>query len=112
MPAELDQTLYKTFTVSRGFTYNYYFSPPKESNGEVYLLFVHGFPFASFGWRNQIPYFQEKGYGIVAPDLLGYGRTSKSDDPNDFKASLIGKDLIDIIDCEKAEKVIAVGHDM
>ena len=71
----MDTSLYKDVKVSRGFNYHYYFSPPVS--GKPTLLFLHGFPSTLQDWARQIRYFQPKGYGILAPDMLGAGGTSK-----------------------------------
>jgi soluble epoxide hydrolase/lipid-phosphate phosphatase len=59
----------KTCQTKRGFTYFYHRAVADA--GKPTLLFVHGFPEGSYCWRNQIKYFAEKGYGVIAPDLLG-----------------------------------------
>ncbi|KAK0459856.1 Alpha/Beta hydrolase protein [Desarmillaria tabescens] len=97
----MDSSLYKDFTTSRGFVYHYF----------LYLLFLHGFPSTSFDWRHQVPFFANEGYGLIVPDMLGYGGTSKPTDPADYRASLITKDIVELIDGENAERVVAIGHD-
>ncbi|EKM57396.1 uncharacterized protein PHACADRAFT_255121 [Phanerochaete carnosa HHB-10118-sp] len=62
-------------------------------------------------WRHIVPHLKEKGYGVLAPDMLGYGETAKPTDPAAYVPSLISKDLVDILDAEKLDKVVAVGHD-
>jgi len=48
---------------------------------------------------------------IIIPDLLGYDGTDKPTDPAEFKWDVMTKDLMDIIDAEKVDKVISIGHD-
>ena len=43
--------------------------------------------------------------------MLGYGGTSKPTDPVAYKPSLIVRDLIDILDAEKVDKAVFIGHD-
>ena len=105
----MDRALYKDLKTSRGFNYHYYFS--KAQGRRTTLLFCHGFPSTSWDWRYLATYFQKQGYGIVVPDLLGYGGTSKPTDPAAYQHSLISKDLIDILDAEGIEQAIPVGHD-
>jgi len=105
----MDATLFKDFTTSRGLKYHYYFSPPTESKPT--LLFIHGFPCTSYDWRKQVPFFKEKGYGVLVPDLLGYGQTDKPADTASYQLSKITSDLIEILDVETVEKAIAIGHD-
>ncbi|KAK0451001.1 Alpha/Beta hydrolase protein [Armillaria borealis] len=105
----MDSSLYKDFTTSRGLVYHYLVSAPKD--GKPYLLFLHGFPSTSFDWRHQISFFAKEGYGLIVPDMLGYGGTSKPTDPADYRSSLITKDIVEIIDAENAARVVAIGHD-
>ncbi|PBK78288.1 alpha/beta-hydrolase [Armillaria solidipes] len=105
----MDSSLYKDFTTSRGLVYHYLLSAPKD--GKPYLLFLHGFPSTSFDWRHQISFFAKEGYGLIVPDMLGYGGTSKPTDPADYRSSLITKDIVEIIDAENATRVVAIGHD-
>ncbi|EPQ53391.1 hypothetical protein GLOTRDRAFT_45684 [Gloeophyllum trabeum ATCC 11539] len=105
----MDQSSYKDAVTTRGIKYHYYFSPPKDS--KPILLFLHGFPSTSWDWRHIVPFFKERGYGVIVPDMLGYGGTDKPTDPQQYKLSLIAKDLVDILDAEKVEKVISVSHD-
>ncbi|KAF9266690.1 alpha/beta-hydrolase [Marasmius fiardii PR-910] len=106
----MDPVNYKNTTVSRGITYSYYFSPP--TTNKRFLVFLHGWPGHSYDWRFQVEYFKEAGYGIIAPDMLGYGGTDKPTDPEVYKSSLISHDIVDILDAESvANNVVVVGHD-
>ncbi|KII93233.1 hypothetical protein PLICRDRAFT_171017 [Plicaturopsis crispa FD-325 SS-3] len=105
----MEQSSYKDIITSRGFKYHYYFSP--ASAPLPTLLFLHGFPSTSQDWRHIIPYFVQKGYGAIAPDMLGYGGTDKPTDPLAFKWSLLTKDIIGILDAENIHSSIAIGHD-
>ena len=67
---------HSTYTTARALTYSYIHIPPRLPNTQ-YILFLHGFPSTSYDWRHQISFFVAKGYGILAPDLLGFGETSK-----------------------------------
>ncbi|KAF6766530.1 Alpha/Beta hydrolase protein [Ephemerocybe angulata] len=100
---------YKDFATSRGLNYHYYFSAADA--GKPTLLFVHGFPSISLDWYYQIIYFKAKGYGVVVPDMLGYGGTDKPEEHTAYLHSLLAKDLIDILEHEKIENVLAIGHD-
>ncbi|KAI0298752.1 alpha/beta-hydrolase [Multifurca ochricompacta] len=79
----MDTAAYKKLKTSRGFTYNYY----------------------------RVSFFQAQGYGLVVPDMLGYGGTDKPSDPMAYVASGHTSDIIDILDAEKVEKSILIGHD-
>ncbi|KAL0566076.1 hypothetical protein V5O48_015943, partial [Marasmius crinis-equi] len=106
----LDPSNYKNTTVSRGITYNYYFSPP--TNNQRSLVFLHGWPGLSYDWRFQIDFFKDAGYGIIVPDMLGFGGTDKPTDPEVYKPSLISRDIVDILDAEAIpDDVVVIGHD-
>jgi soluble epoxide hydrolase / lipid-phosphate phosphatase len=100
---------YKSVQTTRGFTYNYYFAPAKHSNPVI--LFCHGFPSSSAHWYRIAIFFEQQGYGVIVPDMLGYGETSKPTDTEDYLFSKISKDLVDILEAETIDKAIAVGHD-
>ncbi|KAJ3714452.1 Alpha/Beta hydrolase protein [Lentinula raphanica] len=107
--SSLDQMFYKDVNVTRGLTYHYYFSPP--SQGQPVLMFLHGFLSSSSDWHNQIEFFQNEGYGLIVPDMLGYGGTAKPVNPELYKSSLISQDMVDLLDAENVEEAIVVGHD-
>jgi len=75
------------------------------------VLLLHGFPSLSLDWCNQVSHLQGLGYGLIVPDMLGYGGTAKPTDPQQYAASLIVKDITDIIDAENIDRCIVVGHD-
>ncbi|KAG6861814.1 hypothetical protein C0995_011696 [Termitomyces sp. Mi166 len=105
----MDPTFYKSVSTRRNFKYNYYLSAPTA--GKPVLLFVHGFPSTSYDWRYQVTFFKDKGYGLIVPDMLGYGGTDKPAVATDYRLGLVAQDLVDILDSEKIDKAVAVGHD-
>lgn len=105
----MDPAFCKQFTTSRGLKYHYYFSKPLE--GKPFLVFLHGFPSTSRDWKNQVLFFKELGYGLVVPDLMGFGGTDKPNEVQAYKMSLMTKDVVELLDAEGANSVIAIGHD-
>ena len=97
------------FSTSRKLVYNYVHIPPTKSG--VYLLFLHGFPSSSYDWRYQILYFTNKGYGVMAPDILGHGQTSKPLDIQAYRGRSMVEDIVEILKYEKIDTVIGIGHD-
>ncbi|KAM0276288.1 hypothetical protein ACHAQH_006918 [Verticillium albo-atrum] len=93
-------------------TYHYLLSKPKGTPlGTVVLL--HGFPDLSYGWRYQIPSLTAAGYQVVAPDMLGYGRSSAPRDLRHFTLKNMSDDLASLIKTivGNHEQVILGGHD-
>jgi len=56
-----------------------------EGEGEIFLC-LHGQPSWSYLYRKMIPLLTKAGYRVIAPDLVGFG---KSDKPVDRELRLI-----------------------
>ncbi|MEO1052000.1 MAG: haloalkane dehalogenase [Bacteroidota bacterium] len=53
----------------------------KEGNNpEEIVLMLHGEPSWSFLYRKMIPIVANAGYTVIAPDLIGFGKSDKPDD--------------------------------
>ncbi|KAF8898872.1 Alpha/Beta hydrolase protein [Infundibulicybe gibba] len=108
----MDPEFYKNLITSRGLRYYYFYTPPGDSSLPV-LLFLHGFPTTSKIWKHQVDFFREHGFGLLVPDMIGFGGTDKPTDPETYRPSLVCKDIIDILDAEHLQNsVIAIGHDL
>ena len=101
---------HSTYTTSRSLKYSYIRIPPRFPNTQS-ILFLHGFPSTSHGWRHQISFFKEKGYGILAPDLLGFGETSKPRELHMYRGKGMAQDIVEIMDFEGVGVVVGVAHD-
>jgi soluble epoxide hydrolase / lipid-phosphate phosphatase len=51
------------------------------------------------------------GYGVIIPDCLGYGGSSKPTDPQAYNLVGLDNDLTNILDAVGIQKVISSGHD-
>lgn len=61
----------------------------------------------------EFEYFSQLGYGIVAPDLLGYGGTDKPIDPQEYTLKKQVTDVVEFLDCVAGTgKALVVGHDL
>jgi haloalkane dehalogenase len=54
-----------------------------EGTGEV-ILCLHGQPSWSYLYRKMIPIFIEAGYRVIAPDMIGFGRSDKPTNRDDY----------------------------
>lgn len=76
------------------------------------VLLLHGFPESAYGWRHQIPALAAAGYRVVAPDLRGYGRSSKPGAVRDYRTEALVGDVVGLIDrLGGGRAAILVGHD-
>ncbi|MFT3853113.1 MAG: alpha/beta hydrolase [Ilumatobacteraceae bacterium] len=80
------------------------------SDGPV-VLCNHGFPESWYSWRHQLAALGDAGYRVLAPDMRGYGRTSKPTDPHAYSTVHVVGDLIGILDALDVDQAVIVGHD-
>lgn len=106
----MDSLTKKTLTTKRGFTYTYYVSP--AAAGKPTLLLQHGFPDTADQWAHlTTQHLQPAGYGVIVPDMLGYGGTSKPTDPAVYVFRGMTADMVELLDAEGVDRVISLGHD-
>ena len=75
------------------------------------MMFIHGWPELSYSWRHQLPAMSRLGFHAVAPDLRGYGRSSKYGSHADYSQVKVIEDLLALINAFGSETAIWVGHD-
>ncbi|KAF4981390.1 hypothetical protein FZEAL_2820 [Fusarium zealandicum] len=98
-----------SFVAQSGNAYSYVHI--QASSRETTLLLLHGFPSTLNDWVHQIRHFSSQGYGIVAPDLLGYGASSKPTEAHCYRLKAMGDEVIELLDHLSLPKVIGIGHD-
>lgn len=99
----------RTFLSTRGYKYSFIYVPAKDNKPT--LLFLHGFPSHADDWARQVAHFAPRGYGVIAPDLLGYGDTSKPDAVDAYTFKRMSDDIAELLDHLKLTSVVGVGHD-
>jgi soluble epoxide hydrolase / lipid-phosphate phosphatase len=110
MALQLFPDISKTTSVSDGTKYAYIHVPAADTSKPTFLL-LHGFPSATFDWRHIMPMLTERKYGIIAPDLLGYGDSDKPTDVAAYSFERMAGHVVEIIKAEGLTQVIGVGHD-
>ena len=93
-----------------GTTYAFVYLSPADSKKPTFLL-LHGFPSSSWDWRHQISQLKEAGYGVVAPDLLGYGDTDKPEELEAHAMKKMSGHVAELLQKVGLQKVIGVAHD-
>ncbi|KAL1607995.1 hypothetical protein SLS60_002934 [Paraconiothyrium brasiliense] len=99
----------KTLKTSSGYKYGYVYK--KAVGTKPTYLLLHGFPSSVFDWKYQIAELSAAGYGVLAPDLLGYGGTDKPAAIEEYVYSKMAKQVKEILDKEGLTKVIETSKD-
>ena len=112
VPAE-EKTLYthfinqqKNFSTTHG---NIKYIDQGKSNKVILLL--HGVPCSSWLYRKMIPQLVQKGYRVIAPDMLGYGNSDNPKGYDVYNNSSHAKRILDLMDHLKIEHWHHVMHD-
>ena len=81
----------------------------KTGDGEITLVFVHCWSCDKSYWSGELKYFGQK-YKVIAIDLAGHGESGLG--RVEWTIENYGKDVKAVIDKEKLDKVILIGHSM
>lgn len=90
-------------------TYAYEYSPGPA--GRPTFLLLHGFPSTRNIWNKVAHLLTSAGYGVLRPDLLGYGESSKPKDVQEYSFRTMSMGVAGILAHENLQRVIGVGHD-
>ena len=82
-----------------------------DGSTERLALCLHGFPELNFSWRFQMPLLAAKGWRVWAPNLRGYGATSRPEGIDAYKMDALIDDVAALIDASGAHEVMLVAHD-
>jgi epoxide hydrolase A/B len=82
----------------------------EAGNGPPVVL-CHGFPELWSSWRHQLPALTAAGYRVIAPDMRGYGRTSKPPRVEDYDIVHVAADMTGLLDALGLPQATFVGHD-
>ncbi|MEM7779140.1 MAG: alpha/beta fold hydrolase [Pseudomonadota bacterium] len=87
------------------------FEVAQMGEGDHLALCLHGFPELHFSWRHQMPLLAEMGYRVWAPNLRGYGGTSRPGKVRDYTLDKLTGDVDALIEASGAKKVTILAHD-
>src|SRR5437868_10501761 len=90
---------------------NLTFEVDQCGDGDRLALCLHGFPECSFSWRNQLPMLARLGYTAWAPNLRGYGRSSRPPRLADYALRHLLADVAGLIDAAGKRSTVLIGHD-
>lgn len=80
-------------------------------DGDRLALCLHGFPEHSFSWRYQLPLLAELGYRAWAPNLRGYGNTTRPPGLEAYSIETLLQDVAALIDASGCREVVLIAHD-
>ncbi|MFI5658569.1 alpha/beta fold hydrolase [Streptomyces sp. NPDC051684] len=83
---------------------------PADSDKPLVVL-CHGFPELAFSWRHQVFALAEAGYRVLAPDMRGFGGSSRPADVDAYDTLTVCADLVGLLDAVGADDAVFVGHD-
>lgn len=79
--------------------------------GRPTVVLLHGFPELAYSWRHQIAALAAAGYGVLAPDLRGYGETGAQGALEDYRMQNLALDVTGLLDALGIARAVVVGHD-
>lgn len=88
---------------------NFTLSYDDVGEGEIPIIFLHGYPFSKNMWRAQIE-FLKPDYRLIACDIRGFGKST--DEKSALSVDLFGDDLILFMDRLHIDKAIICGLSM
>ncbi len=74
-------------------------------------LCLHGFPELNISWRDQMPLLAARGWRVWAPNLRGYGATTRPLGVDAYHLDRLCDDVAALIDVSGAKEVMIVAHD-
>lgn len=80
-------------------------------SGEKLVLCLHGFPESAVSWRYQIELLAQAGYRVWAPDLRGYGGTSRPAGIEAYRIESLMDDVTGLLAAAQVQRAILIGHD-
>jgi len=83
---------------------------PKTSNGKTIML-LHGKNFNGAYWEKTAKDLSDKGFRVIIPDQIGFGKSSKPQSYQ-FSFSQLAENTKAILDELKIDKTIVLGHSM
>jgi pimeloyl-ACP methyl ester carboxylesterase len=82
----------------------------EEGDGPPVVL-CHGFPELWYSWRHQLPALAEAGFRAVAPDLRGFGESSRPQEVEAYDVLTLCDDLVGLLEALGEERAVFAGHD-
>jgi len=102
-----DASIRTSFVKANGLT----FEVDQCGSGDKFALLLHGFPESKFSWRYQMPLLAKLGYTVWAPNMRGYGESSRPPAIADYHIDHLVADAAGLIDAAGAKNTLLMAHD-
>jgi pimeloyl-ACP methyl ester carboxylesterase len=87
------------------------FAVDETGVGDTVALLLHGFPESRQTWRGQMSALAALGWRVCAPDLRGYGGTSRPVGLEPYRIEHLVDDVAGLFEALGARRRILIGHD-
>ena len=87
------------------------FEVAEAGEGRHLALCLHGFPELHYSWRHQMPMLAQMGYRVWAPNMRGYGKTTRPQRMQEYRLHILAEDVAALIDASGASQVTLIAHD-
>lgn len=104
---ENDERIRTEFVAANGLI----FEVDKCGTGDKLALCLHGFPELNYSWRHQLPMLADAGYEAWAPNLRGYGASSRPQGVDNYHIDRLMEDVAALIDVSGKNCVVLIAHD-
>ena len=82
----------------------------EQGSGPLVLL-CHGFPESWYSWRHQLAALSAAGFHAVAPDMRGYGQSSRPEQIDRYSMLHLVGDMVAVLDALGEKQAVIAGHD-
>lgn len=82
------------------------------TEGSHVVVLVHGYLHSKSVWREEVEFFQDKGYGTLCFDLRGHGSSSKPQDVDSYSMSRFSADLEELLQHLSIADFSLIGHSL
>ena len=79
--------------------------------GDRVALLLHGFPELAFSWRYQMPLLAGMGWRVWAPNLRGYGASTRPTGIAAYRVDRLLDDVVALADAAVPSELLLIAHD-
>ena len=82
-----------------------------KSDAKETVLMLHGEPSWSYLYRKMIPIVADAGHRVIAPDLIGFGKSDKFTEPEDYSFAMHVESILNLIEKLDLKNITLVCQD-